>query len=110
LPEKIGDRIHVLRGLIENKYWVDELYLGFIVKPLLFFSKYLLWIFFDRGLVDGAGAGIGALDIGAGSLIRRIQSGNIRSYAGWLAFGAAALLLIAYFGIGTHVGTHFTFH
>jgi NADH-quinone oxidoreductase subunit L len=39
-------------------------------------------------------------------LVRRIQSGNIRSYAGWLAFGAAALLLITYFGLGTHLLIH----
>ena len=27
-------------------------------------------------------------------VVQRIQSGNIRSYAGWLAIGAAALLLL----------------
>jgi len=35
---------------------------------------------------------------GVGALVQRVQSGNIRSYAGWLAIGAAALLLITYFG------------
>jgi NADH-quinone oxidoreductase subunit L len=106
LPAKIGDRIHALRGLVQHKYWVDEVYGGLIVTPVLFLSKYALWIVFDRGLVDGGGAGIGGINIGLGSLVRRIQSGNIRSYAGWLAFGAAALLLIAYFGLGTHLSFH----
>jgi NADH-quinone oxidoreductase subunit L len=106
LPAKITERIRGLYWLVENKYWVDEIYGGFIVRPVLFLSKYVLWIFFDRSLVDGAGAGIGGINIGLGMLVRRIQSGNIRSYAGWLAFGAAALLLITYFGLGTHLLIH----
>jgi NADH-quinone oxidoreductase subunit L len=106
LPAKLGERIRTIRGLVEHKYWVDEVYGALIVNPVLFISKYALWILFDRGLIDGGGAGISGLNIGLGSLVRRIQSGNIRSYAGWLAFGAAALLLITYFGLGTHFLIH----
>ena len=106
LPARLAAKIRGINWLVENKYWVDEIYSGFIVKPLLFFSKYALWVFFDRGLVDGAGAGIGGINVGLGSLVRRMQSGNIRSYAGWLAFGAAALLLITYFGLGSHLLIH----
>ncbi len=40
---------------------------------------------------------------GLGALVQRVQSGNIRSYAGWLAVGAAALLLITYFGFSMHL-------
>ena len=106
LPAKLAAKIRGINWLVENKYWVDEIYSGFIVKPVLFVSKYALWVFFDRGLVDGAGAGLVGANIGLGSLVRRIQSGNIRSYAGWLAFGAAALLLITYFGLGSHLLIH----
>ena len=106
LPDILRSRLHSIDWLVENKYWVDEIYAGLIVKPVLFLSRYVLWIFFDRGLVDGAGAGIGSVNVGAGALIRRMQSGNIRSYAGWLAFGAAALLLITYFGLGSHLLIH----
>ncbi len=104
LPARIAEKVRALDLLVVNKYWVDEIYVAFVVQPLLFLSKYVLWIFFDKGLVGGAGAGIGAVDVGLGALVRRIQSGNIRSYAGWLAFGAAALLLITYFSLGnTHL-------
>jgi NADH-quinone oxidoreductase subunit L len=106
LPAKIADNIRGVNSLVQNKYWVDEIYGAFIVKPVLFLSKYLLWIVFDRGVIDGGGAGIGGINIGLGALVRRIQSGNIRSYAGWLAFGAAALLLITYFGLGSHLLIH----
>jgi len=106
LPAKIAERIRGVNSLVQHKYWVDEIYSGFIVKPVLIVSQYVLWIIFDRGLVDGAGAGIGGINVGLGSLVRRIQSGNIRSYAGWLAFGAAALLLITYFSVGSHLLIH----
>ena len=33
-----------------------------------------------------------------GIVLRRIQSGNIRSYAGWLALGAAAVIAVMLFG------------
>ncbi len=106
LSATLSARVRGIHWLVENKYWVDETYGFLVVKPLLFFSRYVLWIFFDRGLIDGGGAGIGGVNVGLGSLLRRMQSGNIRSYAGWLAFGAAALLLITYFGLGAHLLIH----
>ncbi len=106
LPATLSAKLRSIDWLVENKYWVDEIYAGLIVKPLLFFARYALWIFFDRGLVDGGGAGIGGFNVGLGAVLRRMQSGNIRSYAGWLAFGAAALLLITYFGLGSHLLIH----
>ena len=106
LPTAIRSKLRGINWLVENKYWVDEIYGAVIVTPLLYFSRFVLWIFFDRGLVDGGGAGIGSLNVGLGAVLRRMQSGNIRSYAGWLAFGAAALLLITYFGFGSHLLIH----
>jgi NADH-quinone oxidoreductase subunit L len=57
----------------------------------------------DTGVITGGGLVLGYSAQGIGSLVQRIQSGNIRSYAGWLAIGAAALLLLTYFGFGTHL-------
>jgi len=76
-----------------NKYYVDEVYGVLVVKPLFAGSKYLLDWVVDRGILGGTVwlmAGILQL---AGAILQRWQSGNIRSYAAWLAAGAAALLL-----------------
>ena len=82
-------------GLVAGKYFIDELYGRAIVAPLLFVSRIGLGSVVDEGLVQGSAiAAVGATR-GLGSLARRIQSGNIRSYAGWLAFGAAIVLVIA---------------
>jgi NADH-quinone oxidoreductase subunit L len=69
-----------------------------VVAPLLMFSRLFLGGLVDGGIVSGSGAAAGGLTQGLSSLVRRIQSGNIRSYAGWLALGAAAVLLVMIFG------------
>jgi NADH-quinone oxidoreductase subunit L len=86
-----------LYSLLENKYWVDEFY-GLIVTGLLMFTRMILAGLVDTGLVNGSGALAGATTRGLSTVTRRVQSGNIRSYAGWLALGAAAILVVMIFG------------
>jgi NADH-quinone oxidoreductase subunit L len=77
--------------LLANKYYVDEIYNAVIVKPLFAFSKYVL------GGIDlmltGAAWLLGGVANLAGAVLQRWQSGNLRSYAAWLALGAAVVLL-----------------
>jgi NADH-quinone oxidoreductase subunit L len=87
---------------VVNKYWVDQIYGAVIVTPLLLFSRYILKALIDRGIIDGAGFAAGATAQGFGAIVQRVQSGNIRSYAGWLAVGAAVLLIAVYFGFTAH--------
>ena len=47
--------------------------------------------------MQGSAATLAGSSRGISFLVRRIQSGNIRSYAGWLALGAAAVIAIAIF-------------
>jgi NADH-quinone oxidoreductase subunit L len=91
-------KVKPLYSLIENKYWVDEIYGALIVTPLLMFTRLILAGLIDTGLVNGSGALAGATTRGLSTVARRIQSGNIRSYAGWLALGAAAILVVMIFG------------
>jgi NADH-quinone oxidoreductase subunit L len=91
-------------SLLSHKYWVDEIYGAFIIAPLLLISRYILGGLVDVGIVQGAGAGAAGTTRGLSSIVRRVQSGNIRSYAGWLALGAAAVILITLFGL--HPFTH----
>ena len=103
MADQLVARIGGVYGLLVNKYWIDQVYNALIVAPLLFASRYLLWGAFDRGLVNGGGSMAAGSVRGLGALVQRVQSGNIRSYAGWLALGAAALLLITYFGFSMHL-------
>ena len=97
LPELLTQKFRGVYRTLYNKYWVDEIYEGLIAAPVLFFSRFVLNFLVDRGVIDGAGFAAGASAQGFGSLVARIQSGNIRSYAGWLAFGAMLVLVVTYF-------------
>ena len=87
--------------LLENKFYIDELYSSFILTPIMVVSRLLLAGVVDQGVVNGVPAATSAGVRGLGSLTRRMQSGNIRSYAGWLALGAAAVLVFMIFGHAT---------
>ena len=112
LPARMAENSRALYGLVVNKYWVDQIYGLLVVRPLLVLSRYVLWGGFDRGVIGGGNRILSGSANGAGAVLRRMQSGNIRSYAGWLAIGAAALLLLSFFGFGAHLhaGLHPRFH
>ncbi len=103
LPAQLAAKVRGLYALLLNKYWIDELYGAVIVTPILLVSRYVLKGLFDTGVITGGSLALGYATQGVGSVVQRIQSGNIRSYAGWLAIGAAALLLLTYFGFGAHL-------
>jgi NADH-quinone oxidoreductase subunit L len=79
--------------LLSNKYYVDEFYDAFIVKPLFAVSKYVLGWVIDVGILGGIAWLLAGIATFAGAILQRWQSGNLRSYAAWLAAGAAVLLL-----------------
>ncbi len=47
---------------------------------------------FDSHVIDGAVNGVGTVVTGAGSQLRRLQSGRVRGYAMGIAVGAVLLL------------------
>ena len=98
-------------NLLVHKYYVDEIYSFFIVKPLLALSRFFLDWVVDVAILGGLVWLLGGIAQLGGAILQRWQSGNLRSYAAWLAFGAAALLLFVllpwtslFASIGLHVG------
>ncbi|HEX4037375.1 MAG TPA: NADH-quinone oxidoreductase subunit L [Acidobacteriaceae bacterium] len=98
LPERIAASLHAGYATLKNKYWVDEIYGALIVAPVLFMARWILGALIDRGVIDGGTLAVGYTAQGFGALVARIQSGNIRSYAGWLTLFAALALAAMYFG------------
>jgi NADH-quinone oxidoreductase subunit L len=92
LPDRITANIHGLYLTVLHKYYVDEGYGLLIVKPLLALSTVVFWRGVDQGVIDGMVNGAGSTSKGIGNQLRRMQSGNIRSYAAWVAVGGAAVI------------------
>jgi NADH-quinone oxidoreductase subunit L len=92
LPERITARLDGLYDVVRNKYYVDEGYKAVFVQPLIEGSRQLLWRAIDVNAIDKT---VNELADGAQAVsgeVREMQSGNIRSYAGWVALGAACVV------------------
>jgi NADH-quinone oxidoreductase subunit L len=78
--------------LLANKYYVDELYDAVIVHPIQRGSTIGLWRGVDAGVIDGAVNGVGAAIRGSSTLLRRLQTGSLRTYAASLFLGVVLIL------------------
>lgn len=92
LPQKIADSLGNFYNTVLNKYYVDEIYAKIFVKPLVDGSTSVLWQGIDRKVIDNTvnDAADGARHVS--DEVRHMQSGNLRSYAGWVAAGAAVII------------------
>ena len=93
LPDRVASRFSGAHGLLYNKYFVDEVYDATVVDPTVHGSTAVLWRGFDAGLIDGIANGIGYRSRGIGNILRRWQSGNIRSYAAWVVLGSIVVII-----------------
>ncbi len=93
-PRKLAQRFAGLYKVLIRKYYIDEFYNWLIVHPIQVISEKFLWRVVDAGAIDGVLVnGAGEASTEAGGVLRRIQSGNTRSYAAWVLLGAVLWLL-----------------
>ena len=92
LPDRIAASIHALYQAVANKYWIDEMYAWLFVKPLIVISSVVFWRGIDRGVIDATLDGSADTARELSDNLRHMQSGNLRSYAGWIAIGATAVI------------------
>lgn len=86
--------------LLENKYYVDEIYDAAIINPIHAGSREGLWKLFDVGVIDGLLHAIGDVVTESGGFLRRLQAGFVRGYAAIILLGALAVIgFFAYFGV-----------
>jgi NADH-quinone oxidoreductase subunit L len=94
LPESIASAFRPVYTLLYNKYFIDEAYDSVIVSPTIDGSRSLLWRAIDAGAIDGTVNGVGKTARGIGGVLRHLQSGYIRSYAGWVVAGAILVVIV----------------
>jgi NADH-quinone oxidoreductase subunit L len=85
-------RMHGLHTLLSHKYYVDELYDAAIVQPIKLLSTVGLWRGVDAGGIDGAVNGIGQTVRSSSNVLRRLQTGSVRTYAAFLFLGVVLIL------------------
>jgi NADH-quinone oxidoreductase subunit L len=82
--------------VLQNKYYVDELYLWIIKNIVDGFGKVLYW--FDIYVVDGIINALGFLAKFFGSLFRRSQTGQLQVYAMVIFVSIVIMFLVITFG------------
>jgi NADH-quinone oxidoreductase subunit L len=92
LPDQIAASFSSLYNAVANKYWIDDLYAWMLVKPLIAISGVVFWRGIDQGVIDATLDGSAATARELSDNVRHMQSGNVRSYAGWVAIGATAVI------------------
>jgi NADH-quinone oxidoreductase subunit L len=90
--DRMADRFGGVREVLLNKYYVDEIYDATIVQPVRIVSEEALWKVVDVRVIDGAVNGVGDTVAGGSELLRRLQSGSVRTYAASLLFGVVMVL------------------
>src|SRR5689334_10009518 len=85
--------------ILENKYYVDEIYDATLIHPIETASREGLWKIVDVGVIDGLLHSIGEAVTELGRVARYLQAGFVRGYAAIILTGALILIgLFAYFG------------
>ncbi len=75
-----------LHRLLENKWYIDEIYEALFVKPIHTLSQGL-WKGFDVAVIDRIVLGFGRVSQMTGQAVRTLQTGSIQVYAFMLLIG-----------------------
>lgn len=87
-----------LAKVLENKWYVDELYDAIVVRPLQGLSN-LLDKFAERRGIDGVVNGVGRVVRWGGDRLRLLQSGQVGFYIFIMVLGMVMLFTISFFWI-----------
>jgi len=90
--DAVADRFSGVHRVLANKYYVDEVYDAAVVQPIRLASEDALWKTIDVRVIDGAVNGAGETVGGMSELLRRLQTGSVRSYAASLFVGVVLIL------------------
>jgi NADH-quinone oxidoreductase subunit L len=85
----VSQKFAVFHRLLENKWYIDEIYQALFIRPIQKLSE-LLWKGFDVAVIDRIVLGFGRVSEWTGETIRLMQTGSIQIYAFMLLIGLVA--------------------
>ena len=89
---RIATRFAGLKRLLENKWYVDEIYEAIILKPFRQTSEWFSFRFVDFLVIDGFTNGLGPLVVAVGDRLKVLQSGRVRNYLSYMFAGVVLLV------------------
>ncbi|SPF54937.1 NADH:quinone oxidoreductase, subunit L [Candidatus Desulfosporosinus infrequens] len=96
--ESIVARFPTAYKVLQNKYYVDELYLWIIKHVMGGLANVLYW--FDIYVVDGIINGIAFITRGSANGLRRTSTGQLQTYAMVFFFAVVIIFMVFAFGEG----------
>ncbi|MEM9936326.1 MAG: hypothetical protein AAF824_22060, partial [Bacteroidota bacterium] len=91
--KKVQQLFGRLYSVMENKFYIDELYEKTILTPFMLFSKYVVaWV--EKNIVDGfvRATYLGVANVG--EVFKRLQTGLVQNYLLLVSMGV--ILVLAY--------------
>jgi NADH-quinone oxidoreductase subunit L len=82
-----------LTTILQRKFYMDDLYLRGVVKPIQYPIAAAVNLF-DKRVIDGAVNGVGMGTETVGRFLRYVQTGNVQRYAVFLFVGVAVLAIV----------------
>jgi NADH-quinone oxidoreductase subunit L len=93
--ERLARRFSGLTGMLEGKYWIDEIYQNAVVEPLKKLGRAFFVI--DQMVVDGIVWLVGFVPQASGFALKlTTQRGYLQGYAATMLFGVAVILLVIF--------------
>ena len=98
LSDKLVARFPLAAKVLENKYWVDEIYQACIIEPLRRLGQVFYAV--DRLVVDGIVWLVGFVPQGMGFALKlSTQRGQLQGYAVTMLLGVVIILLVMFAGM-----------
>jgi len=89
-PSRLAAALKAPYKILLNKYFVDEIYFGALIRPFVMMARIASGI--DRWLIDGTVNVVAYANEVLGMLLRFFQTGYIRNYGLFILAGALVLL------------------
>ncbi|MBE0447519.1 MAG: NADH-quinone oxidoreductase subunit L [Actinobacteria bacterium] len=91
LPANIISKDNLIYKLLVNKYYVDEFYYKYLVKPTHAIAQFAYT--FDQRVIDGIVNGVAWITVRFGIGLKRIQTGYVQGYALYMLVGLIILII-----------------
>ena len=89
VQQKSTVRLKLIKQVLENKWYIDEIFHALIVSPIRKLSDFC-WKVIDVAMIDRVVLGVGKATQWTGATLRVAQTGSVQIYAFMLLLGLVA--------------------